>query len=700
MIELLSPAGSPEAVVAAVQSGANAVYLGLEGFNARSGAKNFTQQEFIDSVIYCHARGCKVYVTINTLAADRELETIAQMGRFVSDNGADGVIIQDLGVSRVFRSVCPDLPQHASTQMSIHNLAGAIAASELGMTRVVLARELTYEQIKLITEKAPIETEVFVHGALCFCHSGQCYMSSVIGRRSGNRGACAQPCRLAYHMGRKADSYPLSLKDNSLLSHLKKLEEAGVKSLKIEGRMKRPEYTATATRIYAKALAGGAEVAQRDIEELETAFSRDGFTDGYFTGKKEDMFGVHQPADKEAQKLYNLVRKSYADGEVRRVSVTFFVSVKKGESVTLIAQTEDGVKVKVCGAKPQNAENLSITRKSLSDQLYKTGGTQYKCEKVICDVEPGLFLPASAINSLRRQALDELTTIMTTLPSRRTGVFPSAPLSENKRECVINIQVSSSGQLNPAIAELNIQNVYVPVEILSSEPEKVLPFAEKGKNIVAALPRIITDTQMPEIAKMLKTIREFGVNEALVGNLGHIALAKLGGFEVRGDFGLNVFNSYSIQTLKAAGIKSVTASFELRLAQIRDLIKCTDTEIIAYGRLPLMVTDQCIIKNASGSCTCNAVTNLSDRMGSVFPVMKEFGCRNVIFNSQKLFLADKQEDIVGAGLWAQRLYFTTETARECEQITKSYMGLSDYRPNGLTRGLYYRGVDDHWKEAK
>lgn len=700
MIELLSPAGSPEAVVAAVQNGANAVYLGLEGFNARSGAKNFTQQEFIESVTYCHARGCKVYVTINTLAADRELETIAAMGRFVSDNAADGAIIQDLGVSRVLSSVCPDLPQHASTQMSIHNLAGAVAAAELGMTRVVLARELTYEQIKLITEKSPIETEVFVHGALCFCHSGQCYMSSVIGRRSGNRGACAQPCRLSYHMGRKADSYPLSLKDNSLISHLSKLENAGVKSLKIEGRMKRPEYTAIATRIYAKALFDGAEVAQRDIAELETAFSRDGFTDGYFTGKKDDMFGVRQPADKETQKLYNSVRKGYAEGEVRRVCVSFCATVKKGESVSLTVQTQDGTRVKVFGAKPQEAESLSLTQKSLSDQLYKTGGTQYKCEKVVCELDEGVFLPASAINSLRRQALEELTAKMTVLPNRRTGAFPAQPLGEQKKDCAINIQVTSSDQLNPAIAELDVQNIYVPVEILSAEPKKALPFAEKGKNIVAVLPRVITDTQVAEIGQMLKKARELGVGEALVGNLGHIALAKLGGFEIRGDFGLNVFNSFSMQTLKAAGLKSVTASFELRLAQIRDLIKSVDTEIIAYGRLPLMVTDQCIIKNASGSCNCNAVTKLSDRMGSVFPVMKEFGCRNVIYNSQKLFLADKQEDILGAGLWAQRLYFTTETARECEQIAKSYLGLSEYRPNGLTRGLYYRGVDDRWKETQ
>ena len=242
MLELLSPAGSPEAVVAAVQSGADAIYLGLGGFNARRGAKNFTEKEFLDSVKYCHERGCRVYVTLNTLASDREMEEVAALGRFVSEAGADAVLVQDLGVARVLRAACPDLPLHASTQMSVHNLGGVHAAAQMGITRVVLARELSLDQIAIIASRSPIEVEVFVHGALCFCHSGQCYMSALIGRRSGNRGMCAQPCRLQYSMGRRAGDYPMSLKDNCLVDYLEALDKAGVACIKIEGRMKRPEY--------------------------------------------------------------------------------------------------------------------------------------------------------------------------------------------------------------------------------------------------------------------------------------------------------------------------------------------------------------------------------------------------------------------------------------------------------------------------
>ena len=693
MLELLSPAGSPEAVVAAVQNGADAIYLGLEGFNARRGAKNFTKTEFIESVNYCHVRGCKVYVTINTLALDREMQDVAALGRFVSENGADAVIVQDLGVSHVLRSVCPELPQHGSTQMSVHNLAGAIAAAEMGLRRVVLARELSLAQIRLITAKAPIETEIFVHGALCFCHSGQCYMSSLIGRRSGNRGACAQPCRLSYGMGRRADEYPLSLKDNCLIDHIEEIGAAGVTCLKIEGRMKRPEYAAITTQTYSKAINEGADVAVRDMENLNLAFSRDGFTDGYFTGKKDDMFGIRGEIDKDTDRLFAEVRRDYAAGELRRVPVTFYALVRKNEGFRLMAEDADGNKVSLFGAAPQAAENHPLTAKSLSDQLYKTGGTQYHCKDVISKVDEGLFLPSSAINSLRREALLALTEKRAENPIRRGGAFPKAPQAGLLAQTVFNVQVSSPEQLGDALLELDIKNIYVPLEILAQEPKAVLPFMENGKNIIAVLPRVITDTEITQAAELLKKAKALGVTEALAGNLGHIALAKIAGFSVRGDFGLNATNSFTLQMLKKAGLLSVTASFELRMAQVRDLIKCIDTEIIAYGRLPLMITDQCIIKRSTGACAGCTQINLSDRMGSVFPVMKEFGCRNVILNSHKLFIADKMQDISASGVWGARLLFTTESARECAEITKSYLGRSQYKPNGLTRGLYYRGVE-------
>lgn len=694
MLELLSPAGSPEAVVAAVQNGADAIYLGLGGFNARRGAKNFTEEEFVETADYCRARGCKVYVTLNTLASDRELEEAARLGRFVCDAGADAVLVQDLGVARVLSSVCPDLPLHASTQMSVHNLAGVCAAAELGMKRVVLARELSLEQIKYIAQRAPVEIEVFVHGALCFCHSGQCYMSSLIGRRSGNRGMCAQPCRMEYSMGRRMDGYPLSLKDNCLVSHLSELEEAGVTCVKIEGRMKRPEYTGIVTEIYSKAVHEGVPPTEKEMERLEMAFSRQGFTDGYFTGRKEDMHGVRTEPGKEINKLYAEVRRAYSGVELRRVPVDLYAVVKQDHGVSLLAQDGDGNRVTVEGPRPEKAQRAGLTEKSVSEQLYKTGGTPYRCRSVNTSVEPGLYLPASALNDLRRQALEQLTQKRLERPARRTGGFPAKPWADGvKKRPVLNMQVLTAEQMTPELAALHPNTLYAPLQLLSESFEAAGPFIGEGVTVCAVLPRVITDTESDGVRSMLEKLNQRGIGQALVGNLGHIALARQCGFEVRGDFGLNVFNSYTLETLKKAGLLSATASFELRMAQVRDLIKSVDTELIVYGRLPCMVTDQCIISKASGGCSCQNPGSISDRMGSVFPVMKEFGCRNVIYNAHKLFLADKLDDVTSAGLWGARLMFTTESPRECVLVAKSYMGLSEYSPNGLTRGLYYRGVE-------
>lgn len=695
MLELLSPAGSPEAVVAAVQSGADAVYLGLGGFNARRGAKNFTEEEFIAAVKYCRERGCRTYVTLNTLASDREMDEVARLGALASEAGADGAIVQDFGVVSILRSVCPELPLHASTQMSVHNLAGCCAAAELGIRRVVLARELSLEQIEYIAKSSPVEVEVFVHGALCFCHSGQCYMSAFIGRRSGNRGMCAQPCRMPYSMGRRMDDYPLSLKDNCLIDYLDRLKAAGVACVKIEGRMKRPEYTAIVTEVYSKAIHEGIAPTEKDMERLRTAFSREGFTDGYATGRKEDMHGIRSEADKDANKLFREARRAYAEGERRRVPVDFYALVKSGQPVRLLAQDGDGNRVDVSGPVPERAERAALSESGVSAQLYKTGGTPYHCRSTQCSIEEGLFLPASALNELRRSALERLTEKRGQAPFRRLGAMPPLPRSRAPIEApVLNVQVMTAEQLTPELAELKPKNIYVPAELLLESPSAVVPFAENGVGLTAVLPRVVTDTEAETLRSMLERLKLMGVEEALVGNLGHIAAARQAGLEVRGDFGLNVFNSRSLELISRAGLKSATLSFELRLAQIRDMVKCMDTEMIVYGRMPLMVTDQCLISKASGACTCTGGSaGLSDRMGSIFPVVREFGCRNVILNAHKLFLADKTEDILSCGLWAARLMFTTESPRECVEVTKSYMGLSEYRPNGLTRGLYYRGVE-------
>ena len=660
----------------------------------RRGAKNFTDEEFVKAVRYCHVRGCKVYVTLNTLVNDREMRDAVAAAKLASDAGADALIVQDLGMSYAIRCALPDIPLHASTQMSLHNLAGVEAAAEMGITRAVLARELSFEQIRFITKNASIETEVFVHGALCFCHSGQCYMSALIGRRSGNRGLCAQPCRLQYSLGGRMDDHPLSLKDNCLVDQIRRLEEAGVASLKIEGRMKRPEYTGIVTGVYAKAIREQRNPDKEEMELLEKTFSRQGFTQGYFIGDKLDMFGVRSEPDKDADKIFATARKQYAEGEMRRVPVHFYTVLEKGEHIKAIAFDDDGHKAIATGPVPERAKRQGLTEQYLIEQMFKTGGTPYNCIENKAKAEPGLYLPASEINELRRKLIAQLSAEREKAPERRTLRIPAPPVNVPAISDPARIyQVRTAEQLTPELAELKPDYIYFPAMELAENFEPLRPFIDNGARPVAVMPRVITDDQSREVYAALEKLFDYGVNEALTGNLGHVFIARQAGMKVRGDFGLNAFNSYTLRVLQDAGFISATASFELRLAQIKAMAKPVDTELIIYGRLPLMVSDQCIIRQSAGRCNCQTPGQLSDRMGSVFPVVKEFGCRNVIYNAHKLYLADKRDDLYALGLWGLRMLFTTESPRECVEVAKGYLGLTDYKPNVLTRGLYYRGVD-------
>ena len=552
MLELLSPAGSPEAVIAAVQNGADAVYMGIGQFNARRGAKNFNAEEFEKAVRYCRIRGCKTYVTMNTLVGDREMKDAVELARMVSEVGADAILVQDLGLLSVLKRAVPDIPLHASTQMSIHSLEGVKAAAEMGLSRAVLARELPLEQIKYISKNSPIETEIFVHGALCFSYSGQCYMSSLIGRRSGNRGMCAQPCRMEYSMGgRLEDSHPLSLKDNCLVERLQEIEDAGVACVKIEGRMKRPEYTGIVTGVYSKVIKEHRAPTPEEIATLENVFSRQGFTQGYFDGDKKDMFGVRAEADKDTEKLYSEARRAYTDCETNRVPIHIYGIMKDGEAVKTGAADNDGHKVVAFMGVPDKAIRQQVTEEQFKEHLGKTGGTPYFCEEVKVQVEPNLYLPVKAMNELRRNLVEKLNTERQKAPERRSLPIPEMPQNVATIQDPVNIyQVLTASQLSRELAELKPAYIYVPLTELYEHFEAVKPFVENGTVPVVVLPRVITDNQTKDVCRMLEALRERGIKEALVGNIGHILLARRAGMKVRADFGMNVFNSYSLAKLQ------------------------------------------------------------------------------------------------------------------------------------------------------
>lgn len=693
MLELLAPAGSTEAVRAAVSAGADAVYLGYGRFNARRGARNFSHDELERVIPYCHTRGVKVYLTLNTLVSDRELPEAAQDAVRASKLGADAVLVQDLGLVRTLRQCAPELPVHASTQMTLHNLDGVKAAADLGMTRAVLSRELSRRDIAYICQRSPIEIEVFVHGALCMCYSGQCFLSSVIGGRSGNRGMCAQPCRLAYGWGDRADGHPLSLKDMSLASHLHELNEMGVACAKIEGRMKRPEYVYIVTKVYADALREGRDPTPQELRALEEAFSRQGFTDGYFEGEKgQHMFGIRENTP-EPRKLYAEARSVYGKETGQNVGVKFYAMVRAGEPVQVGVEDEDGRVVTAQGPAPEAARKRAVTRLDVETQLAKTGGTPYRCDGARSLVEKDLSVPLSVLNKLRRQVLEELSEQRAASPERRHGEYKAGARFENRREePVVTVSLRSAGQLTFELQKLKPALVYLPADEIAQNPEVVKDSIRRGAPVAASLPRVCFDRELPQLAQCLEQAKSLGVTQALVGNLGMAEVALEQGFELRGDFGLQVFNSQTEKEYKRLGFRSLTASFELRLAQIRDLSKAVDTEMIVYGRLPLMITENCVVKNQYGRCVCDNVNQLIDRKGVRFPVVRAFGCRNELLNANKLFLADKAEDYKKAGLWAIRLYFTTENGLECTQVLERYLGRGPYTPNNYTRGLYYREV--------
>ncbi|MBP3305209.1 MAG: U32 family peptidase [Oscillospiraceae bacterium] len=693
MLELLAPAGSMDALRAAVQNGANAVYLGCGAFNARQGAKNFTIQALTEAVKYCHIRGVAVHLTLNTLVSDREMNDACALIRQAAAAGVDAFIVQDLGVARLCSQIAPGVPLHGSTQMTIHSLAGVLFCAAMGMSRVVLSRELGREDIRRICENSPIEIEVFGHGALCMCYSGQCYLSSAIGGRSGNRGRCAQPCRQSYGYSRYENKHPLSLKDNCLVRYLKELEDMGVASVKLEGRMKRPEYVAAVTGVYRRALDSG-QVTREMTETLNAAFSRQGFTDGYYTGRTgQAMFGIR--ADKyDDSKWLQTVRQTYESTENGLVKVDFD-AVITSQLCCLTVTDPEGRKCRVDGPAPQAARTTPLTEGDLRERLGKTGGTPFACGEVSCHIEPGMTLSAAAINSMRRDALNQL---MALRARRDRPVIRRAEkiahFDGQRGTPALTVQVTQKEQITGRLLKMKPAMLYVPIHILALDPVFCHELARKVP-VAAVLPRIVHDRELERLKEDLKLVKDMGVKEALVGNLGLLIPVREMGLRIRGDFGLNIYNSASVNLMRELEMKSATLSFEMTLPQIRDVSKAVPCEIFVYGRLPLMVTENCLIRGRTGSCTCNlGATKLTDKTGADFSIIRDGDkCRSILLNGKKLNWLDRQEDLSRLGLWAVRLYFTTENAREVDQVLSNVHNPPPFDPGACTRGLYLRGLE-------
>ena len=683
-MEILAPAGSMESMMAAVNSGADAVYFGYGQFNARRNAKNFDENQFREMARYCKARGVKMYMTLNTLVFDREMEALKESVKAACQNGVDAILVQDLGVMELLRQWAPDIPLHASTQMAVHNVSGAKLMQELGFTRVVLAREMSAEEIRAVVEQVPVETEIFVHGALCMCLSGQCYMSSLIGERSGNRGLCAQPCRLPFSSGRGDNGYALSLKDLTLVDRIEELKALGVDSLKIEGRMKRPEYVSAAVTGFRQALAG----QEPNMEQLEAAFSRSGFTRGYFDGKIGiDMFGTRQHEDvlagqKVLKQLSNQLEKEYP-----HIPLDFTFTMQAGAPVTLTISDCDGNCVSAVGDVPETAMNRPTSEELVRRSMEKLGGTFYSLNSLNCQLDDGLICPASQMNQLRREALEQLTEIRSQI---KPWTFVDAPIPAHPkmlslRHPALRAQVRTVSQITKLMAE-RCELITLPMDQLEKDFDKIP--ANLLEKIAVSIPRLLLGDDAALLEERLIQLRNKGIRHLSTGNVGGLHLAKRLGFTVHGESSLNIANSLALKEYAELGLEDAVVSFELSQARVRTLGDYLPHGIFAYGRLPLMVTRNCPIK-LKGCKNCKQYGVLKDRKGETFEVRCTQRQYSEIFNGKPLYLADRWDEwnSFAFGL----LYFTGETAEEIDSIIRAYSENHEKR-EGITRGLYYRNV--------
>lgn len=658
MPELLAPAGSPLALEAAIEGGADAVYVGGLAFNARINAKNFTPEELASSIARAHAYGVKVYIAANTLILDRELDEYLRAAERAYLCGADALIVADIGAAREVAKRIP-IELHASTQLSGHNLAAAEHLARNGFSRMVCAREMSREDLASFCKNSPIESEVFVHGALCVCHSGQCLFSSLVGGRSGNRGECAQPCRLPFKSQRGRQEYPLSLKDLSLARHITELCDMGVSSFKIEGRMKSPEYVRDVVRIWRRLLDSRRNASDADMSELARVFSRGGFTDGYYERRVgREMLGVRSDADKkmsaEAEPFLRIERK---------LPIELYAIIREGKEIELRAVGKDR-SVTVRGAVPEKAINAPLTRETVERNLSKLGATCYALGKIEIELDEGLMLPISSLNALRRAATDALDRAGDT-QSRAEGDFTPKELDRpvGRREARVSRTALFYEPLSiPESAGGFFERIFVPLERYSEC---------EGRGYGVMLPEVVFDSEREEIERMLERAAEGGARYALTGNLGHAEMARRAGLATVGDIRLNCYNSSAAAELERACFEEFILSPELTLAQMRDI--GGRSRAVVYGRLPLMITEKCVGREIGGCAECEkGRTSLVDRRGVEFPVRRRPQHRSVIFNSVPLYMGDRADDLERFGISEQHFIFTVESAAEVERVIELY----------------------------
>lgn len=681
-MELLAPAGSKDALIAAVQSGADAVYIGGIKFSARGSAQNFSSDEMKEWIDYCHLRGVSVHVAANILIKEKEVKDFIEYIGFLNKIGVDAVIIQDVGLATLIHKIYPDLELHASTQLTCASVDTAKALEKAGFRRIVLARELSLDAIKKIVKSVNAQIEVFVHGAICMSYSGQCLMSSIIGGRSGNRGLCAQPCRLSYKLQKNGkdikSGYLLSPKDMCLIEHLSQLEKIGVTSLKIEGRLKRPEYVSTVVGVYKDIITSKKVPTTDEKKLLLDAFNRSGFTDGYFTKNfGKHMMSYENPSNISENKFSDEAKKRCeSSANFKKISIKMKAELRLGEPFSLEVIDKDQNSVFVKGEiNAETANNKPITKERIKEQLAKLGATVFESENTQVLLDDGVTVPISEINNVRRKACELLAEKRISTKVNRVVEYKNTIDDLKINDIELTAKVRTKEQAIECINS-GIKEIYAPSEVI----EKI--GNQKDINLIKVLPPVDNEE---------KKKPQNDIENVLISSLGQAKDKE----SVYADFRLNVFNSNSIEFLK--DFKRVTLSPELTINEIKAMKKPQETEVIAYGRIPLMVYENCP-KKANGVCDKNGDYTLVDRMRESFPMVCAPGCFCELLNSKPIFMADKIKDLKNIGIKYLRLDFSVENKEECKYIIDLYkralMGekISPLAENTFTRGHFYKSV--------
>ncbi len=673
--EILAPVGAKEQLLAAVRCGADAVYLGTQSFNARRNADNFGELDLQDAVKYCHCRGVKVYVTLNTLIFDKELPDLYKTVTEICRSGADAVIIQDFATLKAVKEICPEIPLHASTQMAVHNVSGAKFLESIGFSRIVLARELSFEEIKQIKENVSAEIEVFVHGAHCMGASGNCYLSAMLGERSGNRGLCAQGCRLNW-VSQYGREYALSLKDMAYIDRINELKKINIDSFKIEGRMKRPEYVAAAVTEIKKAL----EEKPYSKELLRSVFSRSGFTDGYLKGTRSlDMFGFRSKEDvTSAPAVLKDLESLYKD-DIHPYPVSISLKLKEGNRSELSLEINDN-EITVFGDIPEAPINAPLREEIALRSIKKLGNTPFYLEIFRFENHDNLKLSDSSINALRRDACEKAEGLLCETKRKINAPSPESEslyFPAHEQSYRIRLQRLSQYSSEMASAEFLI----LPIDEILENTEKLPVCAEK---IIAELPPLIYPKTEKLITNKLADLKKIGINKCFCGNIGALKMLKDACFLIYGSHGLNITNTNALKFYEGY-LTDTVLSFELSQKAINNLDGELPRGVYIYGNLPIMLMRACPQKSESGCQNCNGETYHTDRKNVRFPVIchkKEF---SVLHNSVPLYLGDMNIKNIDFKV----LYFTTENSEKCAKIFKKALKNSKISLK-KTSGLFKR----------